>query len=314
MKALVFDAAHAPLRIAECPVPEAGPGDLLIKVDACGICTSDLHAAETDGLLQPGNILGHEYTGTVVATGSNVSGWKIGDRLVALPGKACGHCAPCQAGGAVDCVDFVMQGFDPRMSGAYANYTLCSAALSFPIADSLDRKSAAVVEPMAVGLGAWKTAGVAHGAHVLVIGAGVIGLAVAKWARFFGAASVGVSERVPVRLERARSVGVDVVIDATAHSDPVAEYRKHTGHAPSVIFECVGRPMIAQLIEMAAPHTQLVLVGTGMQAEQFTVLSAAMKRLKMSFVLGYEPADFPFVLQMLGNGRITVDELVTATV
>ena len=72
--------------------------------------------------------------------------------------------------------------------------------------------------------------------------------------------------------------------------------------------------MIAQLIEMAAPHTQLVLVGTGMQAEQFTVLSAAMKRLKMSFVLGYEPADFPFVLQMLGNGRITVDELVTATV
>jgi (R,R)-butanediol dehydrogenase/meso-butanediol dehydrogenase/diacetyl reductase len=149
---------------------------------------------------------------------------------------------------------------------------------------------------------------------VLVVGAGVIGLAVAKGARFFGARDVGISEKVPARLERARKLGVDVVIDAGAVANPVDEYRRQTGVAPTVIFECVGRPIVHRLIDMAPTGAQLVLVGTGMQPEQFTVLSAAMKRLRMTFVLGYEPADFPFVLRMLGSRRIGVEGIVTGSV
>jgi hypothetical protein len=81
-----------------------------------------------------------------------------------------------------------------------------------------------------------------------------------------------------------------------------------------MIFECVGRPLIASLIEVAPVGAQLVLVGTGMQQESFTVLSAAMKRLRMTFTLGYESEDFGFILRMLGAGRISIDPLVTATV
>jgi 2-desacetyl-2-hydroxyethyl bacteriochlorophyllide A dehydrogenase len=314
MKAVVFDAVNAPLRLDELPRPEPGPGELLIKVDACGICASDLHAVETEGLLQPGVVMGHEYSGTVVEVGEAVSGWAVGDRLIAVAGRPCGQCPACKEQRVMECADFVLQGFDPRMGGAYAEYTLCTAALAFHIPDSLDSRAAAAVEPMAVGLSAWKTAQVADGAHVLVIGAGIIGLAVAKWARFFGAGGVAVSERVPARLERARSVGVDEVIDAAEHDDPVAEYLDRTGHAPSVIFECVGRPLLAQMIEMAAPNTHLVMVGTGMQPEQFVVLSAALKRLRMTFCMAYEPADFPFVLEMLAKERVTIEELITATV
>jgi (R,R)-butanediol dehydrogenase/meso-butanediol dehydrogenase/diacetyl reductase len=297
----------------DIPRPDAGPGELLIKVDACGICASDLHAVETD-MLQAGVVLGHEYTGTVIEIGSGVSGWSIGDRLIALPGKPCGACQPCRDSRFTECEDFVMQGFDPRMTGAYADYTLCAAALAIPIADSLSSSAAAAVEPMAVGLSAWKSADVADGAHVLIIGAGIIGLAVAKWARFFGAGGVAISERVPARLQRARSLDIDEVIDASACADPVLEYYNRTGHKPSVIFECVGRPLLAQIIDMAAPKTHVVMVGAGMQPEQFVVLTAALKRLKMTFCMSYDVADFPFALEMLANERITVEELITATI
>jgi (R,R)-butanediol dehydrogenase / meso-butanediol dehydrogenase / diacetyl reductase len=314
MKAAQFIEVGQPLRLAEVPKPSADAGGLVFKVKACGICASDLHAVEVPGLLQHGNVLGHEYVGEVVEVGAGVEGWSLGDRLVALPAKPCGRCSACQAGRGADCSQIVMQGFDLRMPGAYAEYATCMAGLATKVPLELSDDSAAMIEPMAVGLGAWKAANVASGASVLIIGAGVIGLAIAKWASFFGAGDVGISELVPARIARARQLGVGVVIDGGHFSDPVAAYAAQTGRKPSVIFECVGRPMIAQLIEMAPPNAHLVLTGTGMQAENFTVVSAALKRLRMTFPLAYEPADFTFVNRMLASRRISVEGLVTATV
>ncbi len=314
MKALQFQGVGEPLRLAEMPRPGAEPGGLVFKVKACGICASDLHAAEVPGLLQPGNVLGHEYAGTVVEVGPGVTGWRIGDRLVALPAKPCGACEACAAGLHSACGAIVAQGFDPRMPGAYAEYASCMASLAMKIPDGLSDNDAATIEPLAVGLGAWKAANAPAGADVLVVGAGIIGLSVAKWARFFGAGDIGISEMVPARLARARRLGAGVVIDAAAHADPVAEFTRQTGRAPSVIFECVGRPLLAHLIEIAPPGAQLVLAGTGMQPESFTVVSAALKRLRMTFPLAYTADDFPFVQRMIAAGRINVDGLVTATV
>ncbi|HMN47017.1 MAG TPA: alcohol dehydrogenase catalytic domain-containing protein [Povalibacter sp.] len=312
MKAIVYQGPHARLAVADVPMPRAAAGELVFKVGACGICASDLHAAEV-GLCPPGVVFGHEYAGEVIEVGAGVSGWQPGDRLVALPGRPCGTCAACSDGRTHQCASFVPQGFDPRMPGAYAEYSTAMAGMAIKIPASLSDRDAAVVEPLAVGLGAWRSAALPAGASVLVIGAGVIGLSVAKWARFFGAGDVAISELLPARLERARRMNVGLVIDGSIASDPVAEFQKQTGRAPTVIFECVGRPMVQRLIDIAPAGTQLVLVGTGMQPEQFTVLSAALKRLRMTFVIGYEPADFPFVLRMLDAGRIGVDGLVTAT-
>lgn len=314
MRAAQFIEVGKPLRLAEVQKPGADPGVLVFKVKACGICASDLHAVEVPGLLQNGNVLGHEYVGEVVEVGAGVEGWHVGERLVALPAKPCGRCAACQAGSTADCSQIIMQGFDLRMPGAYAEYSTCMAALATKVPRELSDSDAAVIEPLAVGLGAWKAANVAAGASVLIIGAGVIGLAIAKWARFFGAGEVGISELVPARIARARELGIDVVIDAGEWLDPVAAYAAQTQRKPSVIFECVGRPMIAQLIEMAPPNAHLVLTGTGMQAENFTVVSAALKRLRMTFPLAYEAADFPFVQRMLAARRISADGLVTGTV
>lgn len=314
MKAAQFIAAGAPLELTEMERPSAAPGCLVFRVRACGICASDLHAAETTDMLERGVVMGHEYSGEVVEVGPGVQGWQKGDRLIAIPGAPCGGCPACKQGRFTECEDFVIQGFELRMSGAYAEYSSCVAALAMKIPDSLSDTDAATIEPLAVGLNAWKCGQAAPGSNVLILGAGIIGLAVAKWARFFGAATVGVSEMVPARIERARKAGADLVINAAECTDPVAEYQRLTGHKPTVIFECIGRPMIEKMIEMAPHSAHLVLVGTGMQAESFTVLSAAMKRLRMTFTLAYEGDDFGFVMQMLANGRITVDPLVTGTV
>ena len=314
MKVAQFLEVGEPLQITEVAKPSAVPGSLVFKVKACGICASDLHAVEVPGLLQRGNVLGHEYAGEVVEVGPGTDGWMIGDRLIALPGAPCGACAACLAGRGSGCEQVIAQGFDLRMPGAYAEYASCVAALAMKIPDSLSDNDAAMIEPLAVGLGAWKAANVAPGASVLIVGAGIIGLAVAKWAQFFGAGDIGISEMVPARIERAKKVGAEIVIDAKQHANPVIEYERLTGRKPSVIFECVGRPMIAQLIEMAPLNAHLVLVGTGMQSENFTVVSAALKHLRMTFPLAYSPEDFPFVQRMLAAGRVTVDGLVTATV
>jgi len=314
MKAAQFLEVGRALRIAEVETPTAAPGELVFRVRACGICASDLHAAEVPGLLQSGNVLGHEYAGEVVDIGPGVQGWKPGDRLVALPAKPCGICAACQGGRYSECSQVIMQGFDPRMPGAYAEYSTCAAALALKIPAALNDRDAATIEPLAVGLGAWKAANAPPGAGVLVVGAGIIGLTVAKWARFFGAGDVGVSEMVPARIARARKVGVDVVIDGTQHPDPVVEFEQQTGRKPSIIFECVGRPLLSWLIQVAPANAHLVLVGTGMQPENFTVVSAALKRLRMTFPLAYQPAEFAFAQRMLTAGRVKVDDLVTATV
>ena len=314
MRALQFLEVGKPLQLMEVPKPSAGPGGLMFKVKACGICGSDLHAAEVPGLLQPGSVLGHEYAGEVVEVGPGADGWKVGDRLVALPARPCGGCPECQAGRHSECSQIIAQGFDPRMPGAFAEYSTCMAGLAVRLSDALSDNDAATIEPLAVGFNAWKTAKVEPGASVLIVGAGVIGLSLAKWAKFFGAGDIGISEMVPARLERARSIGVEVVIDAAQHLNPVAEFKQRTGRTPTVIFECVGRPMISKLIEWAPPYSHLVLVGTGMQPESFTVVSAALKRLRMSFPLAYVPADFHFVQRMLTAGRMAVEGLVTATV
>lgn len=314
MKAAVFKGVGESLHLVEVAKPEAGPGMLVFRVKACGICASDLHAAEVAEMLSPGVVLGHEYSGEVVEVGEGVSDWQVGDRLIALPGRPCGECDACRGGNFMACSQFVLQGFDLQMQGAYAQYSTCMAGMALKLPAGLSDTDAATVEPLAVGLNAWRAAQPATGASILVVGAGIIGLSIVKWAKFFGAAEVGVSEMVPARQDRARLAGADLVIDAGSDPDPVVEYERVTGRRPSVIFECVGRPLMNSLIEMAPMEAQLVLVGTGMQEESFTVLSAAMKRLRMTFTFGYEPDDFGFILRMLAVGRISVDPLVTGTV
>ena len=317
MKAAVFTSSDKPLEIQDVPRPQAGPGELLLKVAACGICGSDLHAAQlpSDHSLSTGQILGHEYAGEVVEIGPGVTGdWQIGDRVTAMGAKFCGSCPACQRAEVLECPSLVLQGYDLRMQGAYAEYVTCFAPLAVKLPEGIDLLDAAIVEPLCVGLSGWRLGEVPTGGSVLIIGAGPIGLALTKWARFFGARDIVVSEMVPSRRERAQQMGATLVIDAAAEENPVAAMERETGRRPTVIFECVGRPMFQQLAAMAPAKAHIVMCGTCMEPESFTVTTVAARSPRVSFLLGMTMEDFHFALEMLLSKRVRVDDLRTATI
>jgi (R,R)-butanediol dehydrogenase/meso-butanediol dehydrogenase/diacetyl reductase len=303
------------LRVSEVPRPRAGKGELLLRVSACGICGSDVHAVDF-GMVGPGIVLGHEYAGEVAEIGEGVAGeWQIGDRANGLGALICGQCENCLEGRYGECSSYALIGFQPEAGGAYSEYVRVSAAGAFRIPDGVSDVDAAAVEPLAVGYNAFCDGKVEPGESVLIIGAGPIGAGLAQWARYFGCFPIGISDLIGRRLERAGKLGADVLIDANEDSDPVAAFHAKTGVTPKVIFECTGAPGIVSSLVAAAPHEcHLVLAGTGMQQESIRVADAAMKELRMSFSMGYPPEIFPKVLFLLEQGRLSTTNMITDTV
>jgi (R,R)-butanediol dehydrogenase/meso-butanediol dehydrogenase/diacetyl reductase len=315
MKSVVFSEVGQPLEYQETPKPSAGPGELAIKVAACGICGSDLHATMVPGLLSRGQILGHEYAGEVIEVGEGLEEkFKVGDRVTGLPFKFCGQCPSCRKAAFKDCTEPVLQAFDPRYQGAFAEYTTTFGPLSFKLPDNVSMMDAAMIEPLTVGLGAWRLGEVPMAGSILILGAGPIGIALAKWARFFGARDVVVSEPVAARRDRAVAAGATLVLDPMVHENPAATMEEKTGRAPSVIFECVGKPIFQQIAAMCPKGAHIVMCGTCMEPDSFVTANTAFKSPRVSFQLGYEVEEFLFTMEMLAQERITTAPLQTTTI
>ena len=312
MRAVSFEGPDRALELREIADPEPGDGRLLLKVAACGICGSDLHAYQT-GMSPVGTVFGHEFAGEVVAMGDGVGEqWKLGDRAISLGAMTCDDCASCRAGNGWACEQIELIGFST--SGAYSEYVVVQAAGSTRIPERIEYRHAALVEPLAVGLTAYRDGNVPLGGDVLIVGAGVIGIAVAKWARFFGAGHIGISDLESARLERAVRSGATLAIDARDSANPVEAFTKATGREPSVILECTGRPILQQLIDAAPIGAHLVAVGAGMESEPILSVAAAQKKLRMTFSFGYSLEDFQFIVRMIDDGRMPTDGLITRTV
>ena len=312
MQAVAFAGTDQPLALQDLPIPEPGPGQLLLKVWACGICGSDLHAYQT-AMVPEGNVFGHEFSGEVAAIGAEVGDdWHVGDRAIALGAIVCGHCKPCLQGMPAQCENLEMIGFS--RNGAYAEYVITQAAGSAHLPATMPYSQAALVEPLTVGLTAFRDCQLPLGGNVLVVGAGIIGITVVKWARFFGAEHVAISDLDEDRLARAQRAGATTTISASENPDPVEAFTGATGAAPDVIVECVGRPMLQQLIDAAPAGTHIVAVGAAMEPELISSVAAAQKRIRMTFSFGYELEDFQFVVRLISAGRLNTDELITRTV
>lgn len=311
MKAVTFEGADKALAVSDIPMPQPGPGQLLLKVAACGICGSDLHAYQTS-LAPEGNAFGHEFSGEVAAVGEGVTDWNIGDRATALGALFCGQCPHCLEGLYAQCDNLDLIGFTRH--GAYAEYVITQAAGSTALPDGVDNQQAALVEPLAVGLAAFRDCQLPIGGSVMIIGAGIIGMTVLKWARFFGAENVVISDLDEARLARAKLAGATDIINAGENPDPVQAFKDITGVAPTVIVECVGRPMLQQLIDAAAIGTHIVAVGATMVPEPITSVSAAQKKIRITFSFGYTLEDFEFIIRILESGRIQTDGLITRSV
>ena len=315
MRAAVFQEPGKPLEILEIDDPKPGEDELILRVKSCGICGSDLHVSELPGGLPAGAVMGHEFAGEIVEIGSGSAGagstsWKLGDRVCALPAIGCGRCAACLTGDVMECPTLRATGFGD-VGGAYAEYVRVGVRETLPLPEGLDVSDAALVEPLAVGLHAVDMARIPAGEDVLVIGAGPVGLAVALWARHFGAREVVVSDFVAGRRKMAAKMGATKLVDPKAE-DVGEAFLRATGHEPRLIFECVGVPgLIQQCVGLAARNAKIVVAGLCMLPDTIVPVAALLKQLQLQFVAYYRRPDFALTLDMLGAGRIDPWPMVT---
>ena len=310
MKAAAFLEPGKPLAIETVADPTPQKGEVIIRVKHCGICGTDLHATEQHGLPR-GTVLGHEFAGEIVALGKDVpQGWKIGDRLCALPFIGCGECPACFQGKPWQCQTKQIIGLG-AVGGGLAEYTRVHLNEAVKLPPSVSWKEGALVEPLAVSLhGVRGIRNGLAGKNVLVVGAGPIGLTTVLWCKFFGARHVIVSELGQDRAQMALRYGATGLVDALG--DVSEQFRDLTGGTPELIMECVGVPgMIGMCMELAPYGGEVVVVGFCTKPDTFMPAIAMEKELTVKFVVSQDKSDFQFVVDMIAADRIDVEHLVT---
>lgn len=250
MKAAVLRTIGAALQIENLPIPSPGPGEVLIKVQACGVCHSDLHAVDGDWVPLPNLPLipGHEVVGHVTALGEGVTHFSKGDRIgVPWMYSACGHCEFCLSGMETICLAAEASGY--TKPGGYAEYMIADAAFCGRIPDSADAYELAPI--LCAGVTTYrglKRTGVRPGQWVTVIGIGGLGHIAVQYARAMGmrVAAVDVSDD---KLALAKSYGAEVLVNA-AEADPGAAIKAKIGGSHGAVVTAVSAKAFEQSVSV----------------------------------------------------------------
>jgi len=264
MKAAVLHRA-LDMRIEEVSVPEIGLDDVLVNIKAVGICGSDvhyyLHGKAASFIVTEPLILGHECAGEVTQVGDAVKRVKVGQRVVIEPGFPCRKCRFCAEGRYNLCTDVKFYGTPPD-DGAFAEYALASAENVYPMPDGMSYEEGAMVEPLAVGMMAARRAGVSVYDSVAVLGSGPIGLMCLQAARAHGALDVYATDMVDYRLEYARKLGANAVINPEKQNVVRCVMELTDNEGVDVVVEATGSvSALKQAFDIARPGGRIVLVG-----------------------------------------------------
>jgi len=316
MKAAILRAGRMVVDQIDNPIP--GPGQVLVRTIACGICGSDLHtvghahdlvatAKAANGDLfdfDPDQdlVMGHELAVEVLALGKGVQGVSEGHSYAAMPFVATpqGRRVP---------------GYDNHYPGGYAEQMLLSPHALLRVPNGLEPKLAALTEPMAVGLHAVNRSSVSPNQAAIVVGAGPVGLAIVGALSAMGAGPIIAADFSPTRRQVALSMGADCAIDPTETSVFDRWSELASGADTPVVFEAVGVPgMIDQIMTEAPPHSEIVVVGVCMGVDSFRPTMGIYKHLRLTFVLGWSPEEFATSLANLAEGRIDPSALVTGQI
>ena len=308
------------LTVAAVPVPEPGPGEVLVRVRACGICGTDLKivAGAYRGTWPPALpfIIGHEWSGQVAALGPGTerSGLAAGDRVVAENHTGCGACPMCRAGRYNLCERVREPGFrlyGHTAPGALAQYAVRPAVALHKIPGGVSDLAAALVNQGALTVHAARRARLGPGAAVAVFGPGLLGLLMQQTARAAGATTVVMVGRGQ-RLAVARELGCTAAVDYT-QQDPVAGVRAATGgRGADVVFDCSGNPAaLGQVVRSVRRGGTVALLGlAGGAAAEVPVDLLTLDELD---VLGVRssPNAYPAMISLLASGAIRTQPLTT---
>ncbi len=307
MRAAVFEG-EGRLAIREVPEPTLGaPDEVLIEVEACGICGSDVHILDVPPghPATPGTIIGHEFVGRIAAVGEAVPGLAVGRRVVADPDPKCGSCESCRAGRPASCSRIVALGV--YRDGGLARHVLVPAASVYPIADDVPAEIAALVEPLACVVNGTNRAALRPGESAVVFGAGAIGCLFVAVLKASGATPVVVVEPSPHRQPVARAIGADVVLTpaefATRRSTLLPD-------GAAVVVDAVGS-VLAEAIEAAAMAGRIVLFGMNDNARP-AIPQVEITRKGLTVLGSYiSNFTFPSAIRLVESGQLDLRPIVS---
>lgn len=311
MRSAVFYGKHD-LRIEERAIPEVGPQDVLIQVKACGVCGTDVHIYEGDkgaAEVTPPTILGHEFSGVVVKTGSEVSGFQKGDRVCIDPNCYCGACEPCRSGVAHYCAHMI--GYGTTVDGGFAQYCAVNCRQVYRLGDHTTFEQGAMAEPAACCLHGIDLCGIRPGHQVVVIGGGMIGLLMLQLAKLAGAAKVALLEPVESKREVGRQLGADVCIDPL-REDVKARLKEAGMTWIRTVIECVGRSStIEQAIDLAGNKAVVMMFGLTKPDELISVKPFQIFQKELELKASYiNPYTQKRALELIDSGRLDVSSMV----
>ena len=301
------------VRVEELPVPEIGPGELLVKVEASGICGSDV--MEWYRIQKAPMVLGHEVAGTIVQAGAGVERFREGDRMIVTHHVPCNACRYCLSGHHTVCDTLRETTFDP---GGFAEYLRVPAINVdrgvFTLPDGLSFDEASFAEPLACVYRGQRRANIQPGQSVIVLGSGLAGLLHINLAKALGAGRIIATDMVPARLEAAKSLGADHTFLAT--EDVPARLREvNDGRLADLVIVCTGAPPALQqgLDSVDRGGTVLFFAPTEPGVSITVPINDLFFRNDATLTTTYAgaPGDLATALVMIGSGRVQVGQMIS---
>lgn len=314
MKAGVVHARED-IRYEDVPLPEVKPGTVKVKVKYTGICGSDVPRVNGDACHFYPNILGHEFSGTVVETAPDVTMVKVGDRVAGIPLVPCMKCEDCQKGNYSLCKHYSFIG--SRQPGSFAEYAVVPETNVVPFADSVSFQQGASFEPATVALHGLERTGYQGGHTVAILGGGTIGMMTMQWAKIFGASKVVVFDIVKERLDLALRLGADAGVN-TLDEDFLQQVSDLTeGRGFDYVYETAGNTITMKMaFKLAANKAGVCFIGTPTRELSFSVDEWEQMNRKeftltgswMSYSAPFPGHEWKLTAHYFGTGQLKFDD------
>lgn len=299
--------------VTDLPTPHAGPGELVLRNQVCGVCGTDVHIYHGEpgsADVNPPVVLGHEYSGEVVEVGEGVTGFAVGDHVTVDPNIYCGHCAYCQNGKKQLCPS--MEAIGVTRDGGFAQYSRIPASQAFKLEPTVPWEAAAMAEPLACCLHGIDLAGIQVGDKVCVVGGGAIGLLMVQLAKLSGASQIVLSEPNEKRRQVGLQLGANAALDPT-RTDAQEAFAQVLDGGANVVIECVGNvPAVKSAFQFAGKGATVLLfsvpkVDATFDLPLFDVYKKELT-IKGSFV---NPDTHARAVALINSGKVDFGPIIT---
>ena len=299
------------IRFDRVPVPQPGPGQVLVKIKRIGICGSDIHVYHGKHPYTKYPVTqGHEVSGRIAAVGEGVTGFRVGQKVTIEPQVFCGRCHPCTHGKYNLCESLKVMGF--QTTGTASEYFAVDQSKIDVLPEAMDYNEGAMIEPLAVTVHAAKRAGDVKGLNVCVLGCGPIGILLIQSLKAFGAAKVLATDVSDYRLELAKQCGADVTINTKNAEFGRAMLDAFGPDKADIIYDCAGNDItMDQAIQNARKGSTIILVAVYAGLAHCDLAKLNDSELDLNTTMMYRHEDYVDAIRLVGEGKIQLKPLMS---